>query len=242
MAEGLNIRNGQISLQDGDRRFRLEITSLTISPGQAVALTGASGSGKTLMLELLGLLRPPGPGTCYQWTSQGERSDLASLWENGPRSGPLAKQRGALFGFVPQTGGLLPFLTVRENIQLPQKLNNTPDDGWITELTTRLGLNDVTNLYPGALSIGQRQRTAIARALSHRPPFIIADEPTAALDPDTADIVLQLLLDASARLGSGVILSSHDVARINRFNIPRLTLISETRGQTITSRLEATPC
>lgn len=242
MTDGLLIRKGHITLSDGDRIFRLEIDQLDLTSGQAVALTGASGSGKTLVLELLGLLRAPGPGTRFDWTKAGQTHDLAALWHKGPRSSDLAKMRGRLFGFVPQTGGLMPFLTVAENIALPQRVNACPDADWATELTERLGLTDVARLMPGALSIGQRQRTAIARSLAHRPSFIIADEPTAALDPGTADGVLELLLDVAKRQGSGVILSSHDVDRIDRFGIPRLALTATSNGNEVTSRLEGSPC
>jgi putative ABC transport system ATP-binding protein len=242
MAGGLCIRGGHITLRDGDRVFRLEIDRLDLAPGQAVALTGASGAGKTLVLELLGLLRAPGPGTRYDWTKGDVRDDLAALWTLGPRSHALARMRGALFGFVPQTGGLMPFLNVAENIALPQRVNGCLDGGWVAELIDRLGLVDVAALLPGALSIGQRQRTAIARSLAHRPPFVIADEPTAALDPDTADLVLALLLEVAGGQGVGVILSSHDVARIDRFDIPRLSLSTEAKDGQVTSRLGGNPC
>jgi putative ABC transport system ATP-binding protein len=228
MAQGLSIKAGHITLRDGDREFRLQIDQLTLISGQAVALTGASGSGKTLVLELLGLLRVPGAGTMYHWTSGDDQYDLAVLWARGPRNGELARMRGRLFGFVPQTGGLMPFLNVAENIALPQWVNDCVDQDWTDALIDRLGLWDVAALTPGALSIGQRQRTAIARALAHRPPFVIADEPTAALDPDSADQVLELLLEVAAQQGSGVILSSHDVDRIARFGIAQLPLSTHT--------------
>ncbi len=207
-----------------------------------MALTGASGSGKTLLLELLGLLRAPGAGTRYFWTNA-EQTDLAGLWVNGPRSAELARMRGRLFGFVPQSGGLMPFLTVKENIALPQQLNRCEDAAWCGELVERLGLGEVAKQLPGALSIGQRQRAAIARALAHRPPFVIADEPTAALDSETADVVLQLMLEAAREQGSGVILSSHDVNRIDRFEIPRLELsTSSDDGGRVVSTLETRQC
>ena len=239
MGEGLRIRNGHIALNDGDRSFRLQIDRLDLAPGQAVALTGASGAGKTLVLEMLGLLRAPGPGTQYDW----HQTDLAGLWAQGPRGVDLARTRGRLFGFVPQTGGLMPFLNVSENIALPQRINDCEDTHWRDDLIDRLGLRDVADMAPGALSIGQRQRTAIARSLAHRPPFVIADEPTAALDPDSADGVLNLLLEMAAGQGCGVILSSHDVARIDRFGIARMALRVQTGddGQVI-SRLGGATC
>ncbi len=247
MPGSLRIKTGHISLRDGARTFRLQIDRLALTRGQAVALTGASGSGKTLVLELLGLLRAPGQGTRYLWRDDdhaggGGETDLAGLWAQGPRSAPLARMRGRLFGFVPQTGGLLPFLNVAENIALPQRLNDCVDVDWSRTLMQRLGLTDVAALMPGALSIGQRQRTAIARALSHRAAFVIADEPTAALDPDTADTVLELLLEVAREQGSGVILSSHDVARIERFGIAQLALSITTGPTGVVSTLGAPAC
>ncbi len=239
MSGALELREASVALRDGDRAFRLEVARLDLEPGRAVALTGASGSGKTLLLELLGLLRAPGAGTRMTW----EGTDLAALWAAGPRSAELARKRGALFGFVPQTGGLMPFLSVAENIALPQRVCGRADAHWCGVLADRLGLGDVTALYPAALSIGQRQRCAIARALSHRPPFVIADEPTAALDPETADGVLSLLLDTAREGGCGVILSSHDLDRIARFELPRLTLDTRAGHGTVTASLrEGPPC
>lgn len=220
----LTLRNGIVDLSDGDRRFRLELEQLELRAGQAVVLTGASGSGKTLMLELLGLLRAPGAGTEYHWQQGATRVDLGGLWARGPRNPDLAQRRGRLFGFVPQSGGLMPFLSVAENVALPQRLNDCEDAAWCAALLERLGLADVAGLMPGALSIGQRQRTAIARSLAHRPPFVIADEPTAALDPDSADGVLALFLEMAAEQGSGVILSSHDVDRVTGLGLARLHL------------------
>lgn len=239
MGDALELREATVALKDGDRAFRLEIGALDLVPGRAVALTGASGSGKTLLLELLGLLRAPGAGTRMDWRGD----DLAALWRGGARGAALARRRGALFGFVPQTGGLMPFLTVAENIALPQRVTGRRDAAWARDLIARLGLADVARLTPGALSIGQRQRCAVARALAHRPPFVIADEPTAALDPETADGVLALLLEMAREGGSGVILSSHDLDRIGRFGLTRMALEVEARGAVVVSRLrEAALC
>lgn len=238
MARGLTLTDGRIELRDGDRAFRLQVDQLVLEPGQAVALTGASGSGKTLLLELLGLLRAPGAGTVFSCAGR----DLAGLWSRGARNADLARMRGQLFGFVPQTGALMPFLSVTDNIALPQRVTGRVDAAWCTSLIDRLGIDDVASLMPGALSIGQRQRVAIARALAHRPPFVIADEPTAALDSDSADVVLELFLSAAADQDCGVILSSHDTGRVARFDIARLRLTTEARNGVVTSRLEQQPC
>lgn len=238
MLSGLTLQDGHVGLRDGDRVFRLLVDRLEIPAGRAVALTGASGSGKTLLLELLGLLRAPDKGTQYRYGDL----DLAGLWAGGARNADLAHTRGRLFGFVPQSGGLMPFLTVADNISLPQKVNDCVDAAWRDALMDRLGLGDVSDLMPGALSIGQRQRTAIARSLAHRPSFVIADEPTAALDSDSADGVLELFLEAASEQGSGVILSSHDTDRISRFGISRLHLSTNADGKQVSSHLKVVPC
>lgn len=234
---GLHMVDGRISLSDGGRRFEVHVPELQLDPGQALALTGASGSGKTLILEMLGLLRAPQGGTSYRVGNV----DLAALWQGGPRNPKLAEMRGRLFGFVPQSGGLLPFLTVRDNIALPQRVCRQPDPEWCASLIDRLGLGDQAEQFPASLSIGQRQRTAIARALSHRPQIVIADEPTSALDPASADQVLALLLETAAEQGAGVILSSHDLDRMDRHGIARRSLKVEA-GPPVTSRLEGDSC
>ena len=243
MTARLNIENGRVMLADGDRSFTLDIGSLSLAAGKTVALTGASGSGKTLLLEVLGLLRKPVAGSAIQFQADEDAVDLTALWAQGVRNRALAQMRGRLFGFVPQSGGLMPFLSVAENVALPQRITAQPDAAWSDRLMARLGLDDVARLRPGALSIGQRQRTAIARALVHRPAFVIADEPTAALDPDSADQVLELLLEMAAEQGSGIILSSHDLPRMDRFGIPQMTLSVTADGAgAVTSRLQVPRC
>lgn len=244
MTGGLRLGAGDYALRDGNRVFRLRWPRFDLAGGRAVALTGPSGSGKTLLLELLGLLRPPVGTVSYAWTGgEGPARDLAALWRRGPRNAALARSRGRLFGFVPQTGGLLPFLSVAQNVALPQRITGRTDPDRCRDLIARLGLERVADMPPAALSIGQRQRAAVARALAHRPPFVIADEPTGALDPESADRVLALLLETAAVQGCGVILSSHDLDRIGRFGIPRLSLsVSASETGEIVSALETGPC
>jgi len=252
---GLELTPGGVGSRDatGKGGFRLSVARLDLAPGQVVALTGPSGSGKTLFLEALGLMRRPDSLASYVWTppqatgpdvTDGPDAslDLARLWRDGPRSAGLARERGRLFGFVPQTGGLLQFLDVADNIALTQRIAGRPDPALATRLMARLGLAAVARLMPAALSIGQRQRVAIARALAHRPSVVIADEPTAALDPDTADEVLALLLDTAHATGSAVLVSSHDHDRLGRFGIARWHLRSrrcnDTPGTEVRAWLE----
>lgn len=241
MAPLLNLSGLEISLADRDRRFTLQVPQLTLSAGQALGLTGASGTGKTLLLETLGLLRRP--QRCAQFQlhrpAPAPPLDLAAAWSDPAL--PPATLRGTHMGFVPQSGGLLPFLNVRENITLSQRISARPDSHWCDQLITRLGLDDVQKLHPGALSIGQRQRVAIARALAHRPALVIADEPTAALDPDAAATAMGLLIDMAASGGAGVIISSHDLTLLDQFPLHRaaLNLISQPGQPQAISQLTA---
>lgn len=241
MAAGLDLERLEARLSDGDRRFALRVQGLRLASGAVWALTGNSGTGKTLFLEMLGLLRAPEPGSRLIWQEAGQAQDLAALWQGGARHPGLARWRAKVFGFVPQSGGLVPFLTALENVALTQRITGRLDPGRIQALMARLGLAGVAGLRPAALSIGQRQRVAIARALAHRPAFILADEPTSALDPDTADAVMGLLLEEASEAGAGVILSSHDHARLQRAGLQRLQFTARALADgSILS--EAEPC
>jgi len=238
MSASLVINGLSVSLSDNERRFTLAVPDLSLAQGEVVGLTGPSGTGKTMLLEVLGLLRRP-TGGAYRLTDDAEDIDLTALWSLA-RTGPDAPQvRATHFGFVPQSGGLLPFLSVAENIALSQRIADRPDPAWQAGLTDRLGLASLVDLTPAALSIGQRQRVAIARALAHRPAFVIADEPTAALDPDAAVAAMGLLIEAATAGGAGVIISSHDLALLDRFEMRRiaLSITSDAGSAEVTSTL-----
>ena len=226
-----------VTLRDGSRVFRLEVPDLSLAPGAAVALTGPSGTGKTLLLEVLGLLRRPDPGGRLVLRGPGGPVDLAGVWASTP--GRVPALRGGAFGFIPQQGGLIPFLTLAETLALVQRIAGRPDPAHARRLADRLGVADLMHLLPDRLSIGQRQRGAIAAALAHRPALVIADEPTAALDPGNAAAAMGLILEMAADSGAAVLVSSHDTGLVGRFPLVRrrLEVVADGGSDRVVSRL-----
>jgi putative ABC transport system ATP-binding protein len=192
--------------QSGAYRFELAVPELAIRRGERVALVGASGSGKSTLLDLLALALAPDEAEGFDFAPGDEAIDLAALWHRRARE--LDALRGRHVGYVLQTGGLLPFLSVRQNIALPGRLQG--ESAEVEALAERLGLADQLAKKPAALSVGQRQRVAIARALAHRPAVVLADEPTAAVDPTQAEEVMDLLVEHTARSGATLVVASHD--------------------------------
>ncbi|MGN6095188.1 MAG: ABC transporter ATP-binding protein [Bosea sp. (in: a-proteobacteria)] len=178
--------------------------TLTIGASEFVAITGPSGSGKSSLLYLLGLLDKPSAGTL---TVEGR--DTAGLSER-----ERAGIRLETLGFVFQFHFLLPEFTVRENVEIPMRrlgrLGATAMRERSTELLSALGLADHLDKRPDQLSGGQRQRVAVARALANDPPLILADEPTGSLDSKNSEQVF-VILDALVReRGKTVIAVTHD--------------------------------
>ncbi|MFJ7158839.1 ABC transporter ATP-binding protein [Streptomyces sp. NPDC101118] len=194
----------EVSRRYGDGPPALHDVSLTVRPGEAVAILGPSGSGKSTLLNLIAGLDRPDTGTV---TVDGVRVDR--LGEAG-----AARYRRSKVGMVFQFFNLLDDLTVTDNVLLPARLAGTARAGAerrAAELLQALGIDRHARAYPGRLSGGERQRVAVARALMNRPPLLLADEPTGALDSVAGQDVSRLLTDLNAG-GQTVVLVTHDLA------------------------------
>jgi putative ABC transport system ATP-binding protein len=174
---------------------------LRIEAGTSVAVMGPSGCGKSTLLGLLAGLAVP--------TSGQIRVGDTALSELGERS--RVRFRRQRLGMIYQADNLLPHLTVEENIALAPAIAGRDGDDPAT-LIDQLGLGGLGGRFPDQLSGGQRQRVAVARAVVSRPPLILADEPTGALDEANAASVIGLLLDAQRRIGATLILVTHEPA------------------------------
>lgn len=181
--------------------YALDNVNIDIPKGCFAAITGASGSGKSTLLHMLGAIDRPSKGKVII-----DGMDLFNQKEN-----ELAVMRRQLIGFIFQSFNLIPVLTVRENIELPLRLDNRwAEANYLAELLELLGLSGLQNRLPNQLSGGQQQRVAIARALITRPAIILADEPTGNLDSKNSNEVMFLLRQAVEKYDQTLVLITHD--------------------------------
>lgn len=218
--------------------FTLVVPRMQVTEGQLVAVVGESGCGKTTLLDILSMIASP--DECDQLLITPEKNagaqNIMALLTAGYET-ILARCR-AHVGYVLQTGGLLPFLTVGENAALPSRiLGRAISQTRIALLSERLGIGDKLELLPKHLSGGQRQRAAILRSLVHQPSLVLADEPTAAVDWTRA----QKIIDDIERLvrdeGISAVIVTHDLRLVEEradqiFNF-RLTV--DASGNHVTS-------
>ncbi|APC46900.1 ABC transporter ATP-binding protein [Virgibacillus halodenitrificans] len=187
--------------RDGPKEFRaVDDVSLEVKQGEFVAIIGPSGSGKSTMLSIAGALLSPSEGKVFL---HGE--DITNL-----STKKITEKRRDEIGFVFQAANLIPYLKVKDQLNLIDVLSKHKREKRSIELLEHFGLAHRINKYPNELSGGERQRVAIARALINDPQLILADEPTASLDSKRGREVVELLADEIKNRGKSGIMVTHD--------------------------------
>jgi cell division transport system ATP-binding protein len=200
----------------GSEQEILKGITLSIHPRSFQFLSGTSGSGKTTILRLMFLALRPTRGKIKLFDLDVDTLSADSI--------ALLRQR---IGFVSQDFRLLNHLTVYENVVLPLRLAGRRRERdyreEVIELLQWVGLVDHLEAFPGTLSVGQRQRISIARAVVGRPQIVLADEPTASVDPQLAHQILSLLIELH-KSGTSIVISTHDIALMDQYDARRLVL------------------
>ena len=187
--------------EQGEKRIRaVQNATFSVEEGEFVAIVGTSGSGKSTLLSMLGGLEKPTSGEVLL---DGENLYAAS-------DNRLSEIRNRQIGFVFQNYALLPVLTLRENIMIPQLIAGGGSKSYMEDLFDLLGLRDRLDHLPSEASGGQQQRAAVARALVNQPKILLADEPTGNLDKQSAKELMDLLMETRKKLNQTILLVTHD--------------------------------
>ncbi|MDX5377626.1 MAG: ABC transporter ATP-binding protein [Halomonas sp.] len=224
----LSLKELRVIRGQGITGHEVHLPELELATGEVQAVVGPSGCGKSTLLEAIGLLLIP--SALERFTLGTQRIDLTAMLDSRNERA-LAQVRARDLGFLLQNGGLLPFLNVRDNISLPRRLQGLPAHSErVAHACDVLGLAALLDKRPAALSIGERQRTAFVRAIAHEPRLLLADEPTAALDPQAGERLFGLIVSLVKELEMAALVVSHDHALVNRFRLPRLIATLTTGG------------
>ena len=214
LTKGFDTAEGPVAVLRG--------VSVSLPPGQSLALTGESGSGKSTLLNIAaGLERADGGRVCVSGQDITRADDRLA-----------AQMRRGQVGLIFQQFNLIPSLSVEANLAFQALLAGRHDPSFVATLAARLGLDGLMRRYPEQLSGGQQQRVAIGRCLAARPALVLADEPTGNLDEATGDAVLALMLELTAVAGAALLLVTHS---------PRLAAQCDRRVHLRAGRIEAAP-
>lgn len=225
-----------------EQGYRLLIKSLHIPRGARLAITGPSGCGKSTTLDLLGLALRPDSASRFTFAPGPDAPplDVPALWA-GERHDAMAALRLEHMGYVLQSGELLPFLRAGENMTLTARLGGMPDaeaEARARGLAEALGVAHLMGAMPATLSVGERQRAAIVRALTPGPQLILADEPTAALDPVHAARVMDAFLAALDLHQGSLVLVTHNADWARRGGLTELAFRMEEDEDGVTAVLD----
>jgi lipoprotein-releasing system ATP-binding protein len=200
------------SFRQGTREIHvLAGASVELYPGQAIALVGPSGTGKSTLLHIAGLLETPDSGQVIVSGRDCTKMD----------DGDRTRVRRAEMGFIYQFHQLLPEFSALENVALPQLIlgrGRKEAEARASELLSGLGLAERLDHRPGQLSGGEQQRTAICRALANHPRLILADEPTGNLDPRTSEVVFHELIALFRSEGVAALIATHNLELARRMD------------------------
>jgi putative ABC transport system ATP-binding protein len=214
----LDIQDLEVSRGGVGHAYEVSLSSLKLEAGDVAAIVGPSGCGKSTLLESIGLLLEPRTVKHFQLVDFDIARDMTcSLRE---RENRWSRIRQHCLGFVPQSGGLLPFLNVKDNIELPRKLVGCRgSDVLLEEVIERLQLSALMRHTPAQLSIGERQRVSFVRAIAHRPKLLLADEPTAALDPILARELFALIVEIASAFKVAALIVTHEWSLVEAVGI-----------------------
>ncbi|MFZ3107284.1 MAG: ABC transporter ATP-binding protein [Lactococcus raffinolactis] len=202
----IEFKNVTKSFQDGDATIEaLKNTNFSVKKGEFVAIIGPSGSGKSTFLTIAGGLQAPSDGEVL----------INGKTFSGKKEKERAKLRFDEIGFILQSSNLVPFLSVKNQLKLVDKVSKSKAMTKGGELLKQLGVASLVNKYPEELSGGERQRVAIVRALYHDPTIILADEPTASLDTDKAFEVVKILAEETKEKNKATIMVTHDLRLVD---------------------------
>ncbi|MDQ0325720.1 cell division transport system ATP-binding protein [Rhodopseudomonas julia] len=211
------IRFDNVGLRYGLGPEILRDVTFAIEPGSFQYVTGPSGAGKSSLLRLLFLSLKPTRGMVEIFGQDAATASRTTV--------PVLRRR---IGIVFQDFRLLEHLTTYENVALPLRVLGHPDSSYrhdVTELLEWVGLGDKMWVHPPVLSGGEKQRAAIARAVITRPEILLADEPTGNVDPPLARRLLRLFIELN-RLGTSIVIATHDLALMDQYDARRLILNS----------------
>ena len=204
--KAIELKNVKKNFKDGDETIEaLKETNFSVDKGEFVAIIGPSGSGKSTLLTIAGGLQSPSSG---------------EIWINGQtlsekKEKARAKVRFEEIGFILQASNLVPFLTVKKQLELVDKVTKGKNNKSGLDLLSRLGLDKLIDKYPDELSGGERQRVAIVRALYNDPSIILADEPTASLETEKAYDVVKILAKEAKEKNKATIMVTHDLRLVD---------------------------